>query len=77
MILQVYDTVRRPRANRVLEESRRAGAMYDGQGPGGEGVEEMKHNLEGIWDYVWHQDNQEAAYEKAVEWLQTNGAFTY
>ncbi|PAV23279.1 FAD NAD-P-binding domain-containing [Pyrrhoderma noxium] len=37
-ILKTYDALRRPRANKVLVESTRCGAFYDGFGPHGSGV---------------------------------------
>ena len=55
-MLKVYDTIRRPRANMVLERSIRQGVIYDSFGPGHYSAEDMRRHLRGTWEPVWLHD---------------------
>jgi len=55
-ILQIYDTIRRPRVTKIWDGSLAAGNSYEGYGKNGYSVEGVKKDLEGIWDYVWYYD---------------------
>ena len=52
-MIKVYDTIRRPRANMVLERSIRMGDIYDSFGPNYYSAEDMRRNLSGMWEPVW------------------------
>lgn len=51
--LQVYDTVRLPRANKVLETSLEAGDVYEFAGEPGSDEAKLKENLEKRFDWIW------------------------
>ncbi|KIJ31478.1 hypothetical protein M422DRAFT_266856 [Sphaerobolus stellatus SS14] len=55
-VLKAYDHVRRPRANRVLEESYVAGEVYELAGPSGPNLHEVRNDLTNKYDFVWHHD---------------------
>ncbi|KAJ7611592.1 FAD/NAD-P-binding domain-containing protein [Roridomyces roridus] len=55
-VLRAYDTVRRPRANMVLERSFRAGVIYESFGKPGYGLQDMEGHLAGIWEPIWRHD---------------------
>ena len=55
-MIKVYDTIRRPRANMVLERSIRMGDIYDSFGPNHYSVEDMRQHLSGMWDHVMLHD---------------------
>lgn len=56
IILKIYDEIRPPRANMVLERSLRAGKIYESYGPGLYDIAEMRQQLSGIWEPVWRFD---------------------
>ncbi|KAI0697527.1 FAD/NAD-P-binding domain-containing protein [Cytidiella melzeri] len=58
-VLEVYDTVRRPRAQSVWEGSVRAAEIYEGHGKHGSTNEGRRQDLEGIWSFVWHHEPDE------------------
>lgn len=67
MVLQVYSDVRRPRSQRILDHSVRAGLVYDGYGPSGftkEGLAQDLREIEGwvkeVYDYTLGNDVAEA-----------------
>ena len=66
VVLKVYDTIRRPRANMVLERSIRQGVIYDSFGPDHYSAEDMGRYLQGTWEPVWLHD-LEAEVNEAVE----------
>jgi len=55
-VIKVYDTLRRPRANMVLERSIRMGDIYDNFGPNHYSTEDMRRHLPGMWEPVWLHD---------------------
>ena len=65
-MMKAYDTIRRPRANMVLERSSRMGDIYDGFGPTRYSVEEMRQHLRGMYEPVWLHDI-EAEVSEAIE----------
>ena len=66
VMIKVYDTIRRPRANMVLERSMRAGVLYDSFGPNHYNVEDMRRHLVGMMEPVWFHD-LEAEVTEAIE----------
>lgn len=54
-MLRLYDTLRPPRANKVLRMSARAGELYHAYGPELK-QEQVAEALSGIWDPIWHVD---------------------
>ena len=65
-MLKVYDKLRRPRANMVLERSLKMGEIYDNFGPNHYSVEDMRQRLPGMWEPVWLHD-LEAEVNEAIE----------
>lgn len=65
-MIKVYDTIRRPRANMVLERSIRMGDIYDSFGPNHYSAEDMRRHLPGMWEPVWLHDI-EAEVTEAIE----------
>ena len=55
-MIKVYDTMRRPRANMVLERSIKMGEIYDSFGPNHYSTEDMRQHLSGMWEPVWFHD---------------------
>jgi len=55
-VLKAYDTIRVPRANMVLEMSTAAGDIYEGRGKGGCSVSDMRSQVTGLWEPVWHHN---------------------
>ncbi|KAI0094260.1 FAD/NAD(P)-binding domain-containing protein [Irpex rosettiformis] len=53
-VLKAYDAVRRPRAQAVWEATQHAGRIYEGHGDSGSSAEGCRHDLEGLWDFIWH-----------------------
>jgi salicylate hydroxylase len=51
--LEVFDAVRRPRANRVLESSLEAGDVYEMAGHRKLDQEERKKELETRFNWIW------------------------
>ncbi|PPQ91475.1 hypothetical protein CVT25_013732 [Psilocybe cyanescens] len=57
-ILKIYNEIRPPRANMVLERSFRMGKIYENYGPGLYDIPEMQQRLAGMWEPVWRFDLQ-------------------
>ena len=55
-MIKVYDSIRRPRANMVLERSIKMGDIYDNFGPNHYDVEDMRRHIPGMSEPVWHHD---------------------
>ncbi|KAI1121715.1 salicylate hydroxylase [Nemania abortiva] len=56
--LKVYDQVRRPHTQRVVESSRVTGEILTGRGVGiGLDVEKLKESLSTRWDFILNSDN--------------------
>ena len=55
-MIKVYDRIRRPRANMVLERSIRMGDIYDSFGPNHYSAEDMRRHLSGMWEPVLFHD---------------------
>ncbi|KAF8167757.1 salicylate hydroxylase [Crassisporium funariophilum] len=68
-VLQIYNSIRPPRANMVLERSIRMGNLYESFGPGKYNTEEMRHHLAGMWEPVWNHD-LEAEVSRALEKIE-------
>jgi len=73
-VLQAYSTIRVPRANMVLRGSAAAGHIYENYFPGGYSYEEVKANLQGIWQPVWYH-NLEDDMNAAIKLLEEQGHF--
>lgn len=54
--MSVYDAIRVPRANMVLERSAETGDMYDGYGETRCNMEEFRTRFAGRFEPVWHHD---------------------
>ncbi|KAF9554206.1 salicylate hydroxylase [Agrocybe pediades] len=63
--LAIYDELRVPRANMVLEQSIKTGKIYENYGPGHYDVEDMRRQMKGMWEPVWHHD-LEAEVDEAI-----------
>ncbi|KAH0838116.1 hypothetical protein J3R83DRAFT_6362 [Lanmaoa asiatica] len=70
-VLRVYDRVRRPRANMVLERSAMAGELYESlrKGDNGTVIQNLRVQLSRQWDFVHHHDLG-ADLESALEMLR-------
>ncbi|PPQ90620.1 hypothetical protein CVT25_006704 [Psilocybe cyanescens] len=55
-VLKIYNNIRPPRANMVLERSIRMGKVYENYGPGLYDIPEMIQRLAGMWEPVWGFD---------------------
>ena len=64
-MLDIYNKLRPPRANQIVEGSLKNCRTYCGYGPGRYGVEEMRRNTKGVWGQVWNYD-LEAALSAAI-----------
>ena len=69
--LEVYDVVRVPRANRVLETSLEAGDTYEFRGVGENDEEELGRDLETRFDHIWDYDLEEEN-QRMEEWILEN-----
>ena len=69
--LQVYDVIRVPRANRVLETSLEAGDTYEFRGVGKDNPQELGAHLVERFDHIWDYDLDD---EKARmdQWIADN-----
>ena len=65
-MIKVYDSIRRPRANMVLERSIRMGDIYDSFGPNHHNIEDIRRNMPGMYEPVWYHD-LEAEVTEAIE----------
>lgn len=52
-VLPVYDLIRLPRANRVLQTSLEAGDAYEFAGPDGDDMCALANNLSSRWAWIW------------------------
>jgi len=55
-ILGIYNKLRPPRANKIVEGSLRNARTYCSYGPGRYSAEEMRRNTAGVWGQVWAYD---------------------
>ncbi|KAF8913251.1 FAD/NAD(P)-binding domain-containing protein [Gymnopilus junonius] len=55
-VLAVYNELRPPRANMVLQRSLEAGQIYESYAPDKYHKEKMRQHLSGIWEPVWNHD---------------------
>lgn len=58
----------------VLTSSTRAGYIYQGFGPSGPGVENVRQDLLGHWEKIWHHDLLDDI-DGAIKDLQAEGVF--
>jgi len=65
-MIKVYDIIRRPRANMVLERSIRMRDIISSFGPNHYSAEDMRQHLVGMWEPVWYHD-LEAEVTEAIE----------
>lgn len=56
--LKVYDQVRRPRTQRIVESSRGTGEILVGKGVKGLDLGWLKQNLLSRWDFIINFDNE-------------------
>lgn len=56
--LKVYDQVRRPRTQRIVESSRGTGEILNGKGVNGLDLGWLKQNLLPRWDFIINFDNE-------------------
>ena len=73
-MLRVYDEIRRPRVNRIWDDTFRTGNIVDGLGKHGPTHEGLHKDLYGTWDYAWNHDADEYVV-KALHRLRKLGAF--
>lgn len=67
--LQIYDQVRRPRTQRIVESSRGTGLMLVGKGEvTGLDLEKLRQDLLPRWDFIIDFDNGKAR-DEAVEMM--------
>ncbi|CDU25760.1 probable Salicylate hydroxylase [Sporisorium scitamineum] len=69
--LQVYDKIRVPRANRVLETSLEAGDTYEFRGVGADDPQALGKHLVERFDHIWDYDLDKEN-ELMNEWIQEN-----
>ena len=56
-VFVAYDTVRRPRSQRLVASSRRIGIIYDFEDPEiGDDMGAMQDYLNHAWDWIWKED---------------------
>ncbi|KAF8590394.1 FAD/NAD(P)-binding domain-containing protein [Ramaria rubella] len=70
-VLEAYDLLRRPRANRVLKASYAAGEVYERVDCS---FEKIRQDLAGIWEFVWHHDLDDD-FRAAVAYLEERQVF--
>ncbi|KAJ3488182.1 hypothetical protein NLI96_g3021 [Meripilus lineatus] len=73
-VLKVYDEIRRPRAQKVWEDTRMAGDIYEGFGRQGFTPDGLRQDLSGLWDFVWNHDIVKDI-QTAGEYLRELGTF--
>lgn len=75
-VLRVYDRIRQPRANMVLERSAMAGELYESlrNGDNSAIIQRLRIQLSGQWAFIHHHDLG-ADLKSAVEMLRNDGAF--
>ncbi|CAE6382352.1 unnamed protein product [Rhizoctonia solani] len=58
--LQIYDSVRRPRANKIIESSFEAGEIYEfALDRTGSDFRKLQHELESRYEWIWEHDHEE------------------
>lgn len=67
--LEVYDRVRRPRTQRIVESSRGTGMIFLGKGDEGLDLTWLKQNLMPRWDFIIDFDNEKHR-DDAVRMMQ-------
>jgi len=75
-VLHVYDRVRRPRANMVLERSAMAGELYESlcKGDNEAIIQNLRVQLSRQWEFI-HRHDLVADLESAIETSRNDGAF--
>jgi salicylate hydroxylase len=71
-MIKVYDTIRHPGANMVLERSIRMGEICDGFGLNHYSIEDMRRDLPGMFEAVWFHDFK-AEVTEAIEAIGLEG----
>ena len=52
-----YDSVRRPRSQKVVTTSREAGMLYEYEGTGvGANEDKIRETLKGMYEWIWSED---------------------
>ncbi|SJX62292.1 probable Salicylate hydroxylase [Sporisorium reilianum f. sp. reilianum] len=69
--LEVYDKIRVPRANRVLETSLEAGDTYEFRGFGADDPQALGKHLVERFDHIWDYDLDKEN-EAMLEWIEQN-----
>lgn len=69
--LKVYDVIRVPRANRVLETSLEAGDTYEFRGVGADDPQKLGEHLVERFDHIWDYDLDEER-ERMNRWIDEN-----
>ncbi|CAE7112512.1 unnamed protein product [Rhizoctonia solani] len=71
--LQVYDSIRRPRANKIVETSFEAGEIYEFALEGiASDVAKLRHELETRYEWIW-EHNHEEDFAKATQEMKSRG----
>lgn len=70
-VFRAYDTVRRPRTQRLVETSREAGTLYDFELEGDD-LAKMERNLTSRMSWIWDEDLS-AQLEMARKLMKTSG----
>ncbi|ESK92134.1 salicylate hydroxylase [Moniliophthora roreri MCA 2997] len=73
-ILQLYNNLRPPRANSVLERSTRAGETYDNYHPAKLDASMVAERIKGQWEPVWNYDVRQEL-ESSIQRLYDEGVF--
>ena len=73
-MLRVYDEIRRPRAQKTCEESKRQGENYERRGRSGPTDDDIRKDLPGMWDFLWNQPMDEDV-NQSIARLQQMGVF--
>ena len=54
---KAYDSIRRPRSQKLVTTSREAGEVFDFEGVGtGDDGWAIKADLDGRWEWIWQED---------------------
>ncbi|KAF9892271.1 hypothetical protein FE257_002048 [Aspergillus nanangensis] len=73
-VFAAYDTVRRPRTQKLVTTSREAGELYEFQKPGvGDDVDALRANLDGRMRWVWDIDLVQHLKEAELLFREYNG----
>jgi len=71
-VLKAYDEIRVPRANKIHQDTIEVGNIYECRGKRGGSPQQMREQLEGIWDPVWYHD-QNKDVEQAIARVHGEG----